>query len=211
MEGHLVGAGLSAPDSAAVSVHRDSGGLRLPVAGGADRRSRDALDRAQRQGLHSAAVGLCLRGSGHHGHAHHREPARPAGDDPGYALHDLLGAVAGLHAADCRLHPQHRLPARPSGAAHADDAGALPGRLCGRDDHRMAAEELDPQVQRDAVHSGAAAVPHAHAAFAGAPPGRPRAHLPAPGRHHHPLRHAGAVGAGPPAGDSGSGGGHFSA
>ena len=25
--------------------------------------------------LHSAAVGLCLRGSGHHGDAHHREQA----------------------------------------------------------------------------------------------------------------------------------------
>jgi ferrous iron transport protein B len=73
-------------------------------------------------------------------------------------------------------------------------------------DHRMAAEKLHPQVQRDAVHPGAAAVPHAHAALARAAPGGSRAHLPAPGRHHHPLRHAGAVGAGAPAGDSHAGG-----
>ena len=98
--------------------------------------------------------------------------------------------------------PNIYLPARISRPAHTGDAGALPGRVCGRNDHRVAAEELHPQVQRDAVHSGAAAVPHAHAALAGAAPGGPRAHLPAPGRHHHSLRHAGAVGAGASAGDS---------
>ena len=32
----------------------------------------------------------------------------------------------------------------------------------GRHDHRLAAQELHPQVQRDAVHPRAAAVPHAH-------------------------------------------------
>ena len=70
-------------------------------------------------------------------------------------------------------------------------------------DHGAAAEELDSQVQRDAVHSGVAAVPHAHAALAGAASGGPRARLLAPGGHHHSLRHAGALGAGASAGDPG--------
>ena len=43
---------------------------------------------------------------------------------------------------------------------------ALPGRLCWRHDHRLAAQKLHPQVQRDALHPGAAAVPHAHPALA---------------------------------------------
>ena len=101
--------------------------------------------------------------------------------------------------------PNIDLPARLSRPANADDAGPLSGRLCGSDDHGMAAEELDPQVQRDAVHSGAAAVPHAHAALARSAAGGSRARLPAPGGHDHSLRHAGALGAGASAGDSGSG------
>ena len=60
----------------------------------------------------------------------------------------------------------------------------------GRHDHRLAAQELDSQVQRDAVHSGTAAVSHAHAAFACHATCRPRAHFSASGRHHHPVRHA---------------------
>ena len=63
--------------------------------------------------------------------------------------------------------PNTHLPARLSRPADAGHAGPLPGRLCGRHDHRMAAQELHPQVQRDALHPGAAAVPHAHAALAG--------------------------------------------
>ena len=46
-----------------------------------------------------------------------------------------------------------------------------------RIDHRAAAEELDSQVQRYAVHSGAAAVPHADAVVAGAAADGSRAHL----------------------------------
>ena len=48
---------------------------------------------------------LCLRDPGHHGHAHHRNAQGPAGDDPGGAVDELLGAAAGLHAADRRVHP----------------------------------------------------------------------------------------------------------
>ena len=58
-----------------------------------------------------------------------------------------------------------------------------------------AAEELDPQVERSAIHSRIAAVPDAHDAFAGDAPGRSRQGLPAPGRHRHSVRHAGSVAA----------------
>ena len=51
---------------------------------------------------------LRLRHSRHHGDAHDRRPARPAGHHPGRAADDLLGAAAGLHAADRRLHPAAR-------------------------------------------------------------------------------------------------------
>ena len=96
---------------------------------------------------------------------------RPSGDDSGDAVHDLLGAAAGVHAADCGLHSEHLLSARVSGIAHDRDAEPLPGGVCGRDDDGVAAEELDSQVERDTVHSRAAAVPDADAALA-----RPAAH-----------------------------------
>ena len=55
--------------------------------------------------VHSAAVELRLRHSRHHGDAHHPESARPPGDDHDRAADDLLGAPAGVRAADRRLHP----------------------------------------------------------------------------------------------------------
>ena len=122
----------------------------------------------EREGLHSAALGVCVRGSGDHGDADDREQARPAGDDSGDAVHDLLGAAAGLHAADCGVHSEHVLSAWLSRAANDRDAEPLCGGLCGRDDDGVAAEEFDSEVERDAVHSGAAAVPDADAALAGA-------------------------------------------
>ena len=47
---------------------------------------------------------------GHHGHAGHREPPRPAGHHPGGSADELLGPAAGLHPADRRL-PDRRLSA----------------------------------------------------------------------------------------------------
>ena len=100
VEGHRLGAGLPAADSAAVPGDRNSRGLRLSVARGGDRRSHHVAGRAERQELHSAAVGLRLCGAGDHGHAHHREQARPHGHHPDCAVHDLLGAPAGVHHGD---------------------------------------------------------------------------------------------------------------
>ena len=45
VEGHLVGTGFPAPDSAALSFHRSARRLRVSGARGADCRSRDAHDR----------------------------------------------------------------------------------------------------------------------------------------------------------------------
>ena len=53
--------------------------------------------------LRVAAVLLRLRGARHHGDAHDPVAARPARHDPGRAADDLLGAAAGLRAADRRL------------------------------------------------------------------------------------------------------------
>ena len=80
--------------------------------------------------------------------------------------------------------------------------GLYRGGLCGGDDHGVPAEELDPEVERHAVHSGAAAVPDADGAVAGDAAGGPGAGVPAPGRYGHPGRHAGAVGAGASAADA---------
>ncbi len=57
-----------------------------------------------RQELHPDAQFLRLRHPRHHGHAHHREPQGPAGDHPGRAADELLGAAAGLYAAHRRVH-----------------------------------------------------------------------------------------------------------
>ena len=62
--------------------------------------------------VHPAAVELRLRDPRHHGHAHHRQPARPAGDDHDRAADDLLGAAAGVRAADRRLRARARGAAR---------------------------------------------------------------------------------------------------
>jgi len=115
---------------------------------------------------------------------------------------DLLGAAAGLHAADRRLHSEHDLLARDHRPANPNNAGTLSRRLCRRNDHRVAAQEFYSQVQRRPLHSGTSAVSYAYAALARAARDRSRTSLLAPGRHHHPLRHAGALGAGASAGHS---------
>ena len=78
----------------------------------------------------------------------------------------------------------------------------LHGGLSGRDRHRMAAEELDSQVQRDAVHPGAAAISYADAAFACTQADRPRIHLCAPCGNRDSVRHTGPLGTGAPAGNA---------
>ena len=59
--------------------------------------------------------------------------------------------------------PNIVLPAWISRAADDGDAGALPGGLCGGHDDGIPAEEFHSEVERDAVHSGTAAVPDADA------------------------------------------------
>ena len=65
------GRGLSAADLPAVPVHRAAGGHRLHGAGGVFDGPADEQGGAARQELHPHAQFLCLRHSGHHGHAHH--------------------------------------------------------------------------------------------------------------------------------------------
>ena len=56
--------------------------------------------------VHSAAVEPRLRDPRDHGHAHDPELARSTGHDHDRAAHDLLGAPAGVRAADRRVHPR---------------------------------------------------------------------------------------------------------
>ena len=98
------------------------------------------------QDLHPAAFGLRLRGARHHGHAHHRKQARPHRHHPDRAVHDLLGAAAGLHADDRGVHP--RTP-----AARAVSSARRPAALLGlyvlgflaAIAHRAAAEIVRPE------------------------------------------------------------------
>jgi hypothetical protein len=64
---------------------------------------------------------------GHHGHAHHHPLARAAGHHHDRAAHDLLGAPAGVCAADRRLHPRAHGggPVQPAGPG---DVRAVRGR-----------------------------------------------------------------------------------
>ena len=97
-------AGLPAAGAVAVPLHRHSGRFRLPGARRADRRPHHGARRLAGQEFHPAAFGLRLRGAGDPGHAHHREQARPHRHHLDRAVHDVLGAPAGLRAADCGLH-----------------------------------------------------------------------------------------------------------
>ena len=94
LERRRLGDRFPSPDSAALFVYRNPGGLRLSGASGPDCRSHHGEIRAARKIVHSPALGLCLRGARHHGHPHHRKQARPAGDHPDRAVHDLLGAAS---------------------------------------------------------------------------------------------------------------------
>ena len=68
-----VGAGVFATDTVTFSVYWCAGGLWLSGAGGSDCGSGDAVDWAEREGVHSAAVCVCVRGAGDYGDTDDRE------------------------------------------------------------------------------------------------------------------------------------------
>ena len=125
-----------AADSAAVSVHRHSGGFRLSGAGRADRRPHHGAIRVAGQIVHPAAFGLCLRCSGHHGHARHREQARSHRHHHDCAAHDLLGAAAGLHAGHRGFRSQHPHLGRRSWRCRRRPCWGSMSGICGRDCRR---------------------------------------------------------------------------
>jgi ferrous iron transport protein B len=108
VEGIVAGAGgragVPAADRHPVLLHPHAGGFGLPAARGLSVGPRDGQRGAVGAFVHSAAVELCLRHSGHHGHAHHHALARAAGHHLHCAAHDLFGTPAGVCALDCRLH-----------------------------------------------------------------------------------------------------------
>ena len=109
-----------------------------------------------RQKLHPDAQLVCLRDPRHHGHAHDRKPQGPAGDDPGRAADELLGAAAGLYAADRRLHSRHQSP-RVFQARRPDDAGHVSaGHRRGAADGVAVQEDAAEGRNADAHHGTAA-------------------------------------------------------
>ena len=84
------------------------GRYRLHGTGGFHHGQTDAQDRTARQIVHSAADGLRLQRSGHHGHAHARKPKRPADDHADHSVHVVQRPAAGLRPADLRLFPSNQ-------------------------------------------------------------------------------------------------------
>jgi len=110
------------------------------------------LDRPR---LHPAAVQLCLRHPRHHGHAHHRQSARPVGDHPDRALDDLLGAPAGVCAADRGFHPESNRRRRVQ-PARAGAVRPVRGRHCVGPARGAGAQAVHEAVARAALADGAA-------------------------------------------------------
>ncbi len=84
---------------------------------------------SERQEFHSAAFGVCLCGAGDHGNPHDREQARPHGHHFDCAVHDLLGAAAGLHHGDRGVPAESSAPGTVPGDARGSNAWALCARL----------------------------------------------------------------------------------
>ena len=97
-----------AADLPAVLPDQPARGHRLPGARGVRDGPAAVPLRPARPRLRAAALVARVRAAGHHGDAADPRSARSAGDDPGRAVHELLGAAAGLRAAD---QPAVRRPA----------------------------------------------------------------------------------------------------
>ncbi len=162
-----IGDRVPAADPAAVPVHRDPGRFRLPGARGPDRRPHHGEIRAAGKIVYPAAFGLRLRGSGHHGHAHHRKQARPHGHHPDRAVDDLLGAAAGLHAGDRGLYPRATAAGPAARNASRRAARAVRAGIPGGHRDRAAAEIVRAEERAHALHAGNAALSLAHPASLG--------------------------------------------
>ena len=104
-------------------------------------------------------------------------PARPAGHDPGRAADDLLGAAAGLRAADRRLHPAARRSAACSTCrAWCCSRSTSPASLSALAVAWVHEARRDKSEHR--ADDGAADLPHAAAARPRARPVGARADLP---------------------------------
>ena len=189
---HRQRAGVPAADPHPVCLHPGAGGFRLPAARGLHARSPHGAGRTLRARVHPAAVELRLRHSRHHGGAHHPLQPRPPRDHHDRPAHDLLGAAAGVRAADRRLHS----PAQPrrscnlrglvlfalylAGVASALGVAFVLKRTGGRGEYRALLLEL-PEYRLPHLSQSAARPVGAHQ------------DLPGARRHHHPHPDGGAV------------------
>ena len=102
------GRGVSAADRDSLFLHPRTRGFRLSAACCVPARSLDGRSWPVRTIIHSAAVELRLRDSRHHGRAHDRQSARPAGNDHDCPAHDVFGTPSRLRTSDRRLYSAAR-------------------------------------------------------------------------------------------------------
>ena len=88
----------------------------------------DGARGSERQIVHPAALVVCVCDSRRDGNARDRKPPRSADDDPRGAVDELLGALAGVRAADRRVYSAARIPRRVDSPARADAVCNVPGR-----------------------------------------------------------------------------------
>ena len=111
----------------------------------------------ERQIVHSAAVVVRLRDSGHHGHARHRKSPRSADDDPRRTADELQRPAAGLHGADRARSFPSRLPWADSCSCRALTLLSHVSAGHGHRGRRGAGAQADAAARADAaVRDGAA-------------------------------------------------------
>ncbi len=159
-----------------------AGGHGLPRARGVPRRPRDAQRRAIGSVRDPVAVELRLRRAVDHGDARDPESSRPHRDDPRRAVHDLLGALARLRAADRCVRAGRRASAFSTCRASCCSACYVVG-IVGRCGYGIAAAQLRAARREPNVHPGAAGVPLAECPDRGDEAARPRARVLASCRH----------------------------
>ncbi len=126
--------------------------------------------------FYSDVIEFRLRCAGHHGHARHTQPTRPARNNAGRPLHDLLCPPPGLRALDCRVRARPDLGRLPEfagpGAFRPVHARYLRRDFYRADHETLRAARPDPYVSdRDS------ALPAAEPEIDGNSTARPRANI----------------------------------
>ena len=194
-----VGSGIPPPDPSSLPLPGRPGGLGIPGPGRRHRRPDHGEGGTSGKILHSPSFGLCLCGSGHHGHPDHREQAGPVRHDPHRALHDLRGPASGLHPGHCGFPGESALPGPVPGHSGGGSSGTLSPGVRGGPGYGPDSEIHGFEERPDALCHGVAAVSVAHPQVPGAPASRSVQDLPEACRNGDSGCGGGSLGSGPPA------------